>query len=127
MDVDAALQQQLLDVLIRQASTADTSGPRPRSPPAETETLPTPTGPVNPSHVSSSPQPCLPPTNATVRLSATGWAKVVAATPGHVATVREQILDTLTPEQVDQLATIAAALLTRLDLDGTMSPRHRPR
>ncbi len=59
-----------------------------------------------------------------VRLTEAGWAKVQASAPGHVATVREHVIDTLTPEQVDQLATITAALLTRLDPDGAMAPRH---
>ena len=59
-----------------------------------------------------------------VRLTEAGWAKVQASAPGHVATVREHVIDALTPEQVDQLATITAALLTRLDPDGAMAPRH---
>ena len=54
-------------------------------------------------------------TNA--RLTDSGWAKVRDTAPGHVATVREHVLDALTPEQVDQLSTIAEALLTRLDPD----------
>ena len=37
-------------------------------------------------------------TNAT--LSAAGWSAVQAAAPGHVATVRESVIDALTPEQV---------------------------
>jgi DNA-binding MarR family transcriptional regulator len=61
-------------------------------------------------------------TNA--RLTATGWAKVQESAPEHVTTVRELVIDTLTPEQVDQLTAITAALLTRLDPDGDMTPGH---
>jgi DNA-binding MarR family transcriptional regulator len=60
-------------------------------------------------------------TNA--RLTEQGWAKVVDTAPGHVATVREHVIDALTPSQVGQLAEIAGAVLERLDPDGTMSPR----
>ena len=59
-----------------------------------------------------------------VQLTEAGWTKVQESAPGHVATVREHVIDTLTAEQVDQLATITAALLTRLDPDGTMAPGH---
>ena len=54
-------------------------------------------------------------TNA--RLTDSGWATVQATAPGHVATVREHVLDALTPEQVGQLSAIGEALLTRLDPD----------
>jgi len=54
------------------------------------------------------------------RLTAAGWDAVVAAAPGHVATVRAEVIDALTPEQVDQLSQIAEALLRRLDPDGTL-------
>jgi DNA-binding MarR family transcriptional regulator len=59
-----------------------------------------------------------------VRLAAIGWTKVQESAPGHVATVREHVIDALTPEQVEQLAVITAALLTRLDPDGAMAPGH---
>lgn len=52
-------------------------------------------------------------TNA--RLTAAGWDKVRATAPGHVATVREHVIDALTDEQVDQLAAIGDAILSRLD------------
>ncbi len=55
-------------------------------------------------------------TNA--RLTETGWDAVVAAAPGHVATVRRNVLDPLTSEQVAQLRDIGEALLTRLDPHG---------
>ena len=58
-------------------------------------------------------------TNA--RLTETGWDAVVAAAPGHVTTVRQNVLDPLTPEQLDQLRDIGDALLTRLDPDGRMT------
>ncbi|HWJ83297.1 MAG TPA: MarR family transcriptional regulator [Nocardioides sp.] len=58
-------------------------------------------------------------TNA--RLTGVGLAEVVAAAPGHVATVREHVIDALTPTQVRQLRGIAEALLARLDPDGHMS------
>jgi len=55
-------------------------------------------------------------TNA--RLTADGWAKVQATAPGHVETVREYVVDALTPEQVTQLGEITDAMLRRLDPDG---------
>ena len=60
-------------------------------------------------------------TNA--RLTKAGWTKVVDTAPGHVATVRENVIDALTPKQVAQLAEIAGAVLERIDPDGVMSPR----
>ncbi|BDZ50366.1 MarR family transcriptional regulator [Frondihabitans sucicola] len=57
-------------------------------------------------------------TNAT--LTPVGWSKVVHAAPGHVATVRQAVIDALTPEQVSQLGRISARLLTRLDPEGRM-------
>lgn len=56
-----------------------------------------------------------------VHLTEAGWAKLQAAAPGHVATVREHVIDALAPEQVTQLTTIADAILGRLDPQGTMS------
>lgn len=52
-------------------------------------------------------------TNA--RLTPRGWDKVRETAPGHVATVRESVIDALTPEQVDQLAAIGDAILDRVD------------
>lgn len=51
-------------------------------------------------------------TNA--RLTASGWELVVSAAPGHVATVRESLIDILTPEQLGQLSEISEAILTRI-------------
>ena len=52
-------------------------------------------------------------TNA--RLTDVGWDKVRATAPGHVATVREHVVDALTDTQIDQLAEIADAILGKLD------------
>jgi len=57
-------------------------------------------------------------TNA--RLTDAGWDAVVAAAPGHVATVRAEVIDALTPEQVRQLSQITESVLRRLDPDGTL-------
>jgi len=56
-----------------------------------------------------------------VGLTDDGYAKVVATAPGHVATVREVVIDALTPDQVGQLAAIMDALLARIDPDGSMT------
>ncbi|MCV2490985.1 MarR family transcriptional regulator [Geodermatophilus sp. YIM 151500] len=58
-------------------------------------------------------------TNA--RLTARGWARVQAAAPGHVATVRHHVIDALTDEQIDQLTDIGQAILARLDPTGSMA------
>jgi DNA-binding MarR family transcriptional regulator len=58
-------------------------------------------------------------TNA--RLSAAGWRAVREAAPGHAANVRENVIDALSVEQIDQLADIAEAILGRLDPDRAMS------
>lgn len=61
-------------------------------------------------------------TNA--QLTDAGWEKVVAAAPGHVANVREQVLDALDAEQVAQLADITEAILRRIDPEGVvMAPQ----
>ncbi len=57
-------------------------------------------------------------TNA--RLTEAGREKLAAA-PGHVATARYSVIDALTPEQLDQLADIADAVLQRLDPDGALT------
>jgi DNA-binding MarR family transcriptional regulator len=58
-------------------------------------------------------------TNA--RLTAAGWSKVREAAPGHVANVRQHVIDALTPEQVHQLADVTDATLGRLDPDGAVA------
>jgi DNA-binding MarR family transcriptional regulator len=54
-------------------------------------------------------------------LTEAGWSKVQEAAPGHVANVRHHIIDALTDEQIDQLADIGEAILTRLDPTGSMA------
>lgn len=49
------------------------------------------------------------------RLTETGWDKVRQAAPGHVATVRKNVIDALADEQVEQLAEICDAILAKLD------------
>jgi DNA-binding MarR family transcriptional regulator len=44
-----------------------------------------------------------------------GYDVLVDAAPGHVATVREFVIDALTPEQLAQLKTIADQILAKLD------------
>lgn len=63
-------------------------------------------------------------TNA--RLTDAGWGTVVAAAPGHVATVRRNAIDPLSPEQLHQLRDIADALLSRLDPEGRMTALYDP-
>jgi DNA-binding MarR family transcriptional regulator len=58
-------------------------------------------------------------TNA--RLTPAGRTAVRDAAPGHVATVREHVIDALTPEQIRQLGGITDAILARLDPDGSMA------
>lgn len=52
------------------------------------------------------------------RLTEQGWQKVVATAPGHVAQVREAVIDPLDARDVADLERIAARLLARLDPDG---------
>jgi DNA-binding MarR family transcriptional regulator len=66
--------------------------------------------------------PCPEDARATnVRLTAAGWDKVQQAAPGHVANVRQHVIDALTTEQVAQLRAIGEAILGRVDPDGTMA------
>jgi DNA-binding MarR family transcriptional regulator len=58
-------------------------------------------------------------TNA--RLTEAGWRKVEETAPGHVATVREYVIDALAPEQIGQLTAIADAVLGRLDPRGQLA------
>ncbi len=51
-----------------------------------------------------------------------GFAALVATAPGHVAAVREYVVDALDTEQLAQLNDICTALLSRLDPDGTLVP-----
>jgi DNA-binding MarR family transcriptional regulator len=66
--------------------------------------------------------PCLEDGRATnAQLTDAGWGVVVAAAPGHVATVHHHVVDALTPGQLQQLGDIADALLSRLDPQGRMT------
>ncbi|WP_033335220.1 MULTISPECIES: MarR family transcriptional regulator [Actinomycetes] len=66
--------------------------------------------------------PCPEDARATnIRLTAAGMAKVKQAAPGHVATVRERVLDALSPTQIQQLSTITGSILAKLDPDGSMA------
>jgi DNA-binding MarR family transcriptional regulator len=62
-------------------------------------------------------------TNA--HLTQAGRVKLMEAAPGHVANVREHVIDALTPQQVEQLGEIADAMLSRLDPSGRMTPMYR--
>ena len=62
-------------------------------------------------------------TNA--RLSDDGWCKVAETAPGHVANVRQHVIDALSPEQLGQLRGIADALLGQLDPDEAIAPLSR--
>jgi DNA-binding MarR family transcriptional regulator len=59
-------------------------------------------------------------------LSAAGMRAVVAAAPGHVETVREFVIDAMTPTQLNALRVAAAAILDRIDPDGTTAPAVPP-
>ncbi|TDU88184.1 DNA-binding MarR family transcriptional regulator [Kribbella voronezhensis] len=48
-------------------------------------------------------------------LTDTGYEQLVAAAPGHVATVRQYVIDALTPEQLGQLKTIGDQILQKVD------------
>jgi DNA-binding MarR family transcriptional regulator len=57
-------------------------------------------------------------------LTEEGFAALRAAAPGHVGTVRDNLFDALTPEQVGQLEAISRAMIARLtrDPDATVIP-----
>jgi DNA-binding MarR family transcriptional regulator len=62
-------------------------------------------------------------TNA--RLTDAGWDKIVASAPGHVETVREHVIDALSPMQIAQLTEITDEILGRLDPDGAVAATYR--
>ena len=64
-------------------------------------------------------------TNA--QLTEAGWDKIVAAAPGHVANVRQQVIDALDADQVRQLTDITEAILGRIDPDGVVMAPQRNR
>ena len=53
------------------------------------------------------------------QLTDEGFAALAAAAPGHVDQVRRSLMDRLTPEQVDQLREISAAIIEGTDPDVT--------
>jgi DNA-binding MarR family transcriptional regulator len=55
-------------------------------------------------------------------LTEAGFAAVEAAAPGHVTTVRDLIVDALTPAQLTQLHTACERILDRLDPTATTRP-----
>ena len=64
-------------------------------------------------------------TNAT--LTTEGWSKVVETAPGHVETVRHNVIDALDRGQVKQLNDICESILERIDPDGARTaPYRRP-
>jgi DNA-binding MarR family transcriptional regulator len=52
------------------------------------------------------------------RLTDEGYAKVVASAPGHVETVRDLVIDALSPEQLTQLRDIGQTVLNRIAAQG---------
>jgi DNA-binding MarR family transcriptional regulator len=52
-----------------------------------------------------------------------GYDMVVATAPGHVEEVRRLVFDALTPEQVQALDQICAAIVARLDQSDLEAPR----
>jgi DNA-binding MarR family transcriptional regulator len=46
-----------------------------------------------------------------------GFAQLVEAAPGHVATVRKYVIDALSPEQLQQLKVIGDQILEKVDPD----------
>ena len=48
------------------------------------------------------------------RLTDRGFATLAAAAPGHVGAVRDHLIDVLTAEQLEQLATISNAVTARI-------------
>lgn len=58
------------------------------------------------------------------RLTDEGMATVVAAAPGHLEAVRENVVDALTRRQLDQLTGVCDAVLERVDPRGQVRQRH---
>lgn len=52
-----------------------------------------------------------------VRLVTKGRQKLIHAIPGHIALVRSLVIDALSPDQIDALAGITAAIEPRLNAD----------
>ena len=73
-------------------------------------------------------RPCAEDRRATnASLTAEGWSKVVETAPGHVETVRHNVIDALDRRQVKQLRDICESILERIDPDGARTaPYRRP-
>lgn len=56
-------------------------------------------------------------------LTDAGWECIVGAAPDHVASVREHVIDVLTPDQLRQVSEAMDALLTSLDPEGHLRMR----
>jgi DNA-binding MarR family transcriptional regulator len=56
-------------------------------------------------------------------LTEDGWAVLQEAAPGHVRTVKENVIDPLTDEQIAQLDAISHSLLMKLDPTNRLNPR----
>lgn len=59
-------------------------------------------------------------------LTDSGYEKILASAPGHVARVRELVIDALTPAQLTQLRDIGEAILRRADPEGCSPERSEP-
>lgn len=55
---------------------------------------------------------------AVVALTPEGWRTIQAAAPGHVASVRRNLIDLLTPEEIKTLGEIAEKVVTHLNEPG---------
>ncbi len=53
-----------------------------------------------------------------VRMTAEGYAVLVAAAPGHVETVRSLVFDGLSPEDVEALGRVSRHVLARIEASG---------
>jgi DNA-binding MarR family transcriptional regulator len=70
--------------------------------------------------------PCMEDKRATnAHLTDAGFGKVVATAPGHVATVRENVIDPLTADDVADLDRIMGRILDTLDPEHRFNPEAR--
>ena len=68
-------------------------------------------------------EPCLQDRRATnAVLTETGWATVVAAAPGHAATVKDLVIGPLRGTDIADLDRITARILSRLNATNASSP-----
>lgn len=61
-----------------------------------------------------------------VALTPHGWDTIREAAPEHVVTVRRNVIDALTTEQIGQLAAIGEAILGQLDPTGALTVNLEP-